>query len=107
MKNKSDEELKKETLNVLGLSEVSNSEASFKAFVSTAGLQKVIQLLSKTVDGEGEFHAEVFDTLSENEKNTLLKTWMTQMDICELIRIQSEILTTRVQQMQKSDKVEV
>lgn len=65
---KSEEELKKKTLSMLGLSEEDDSEASFKASTKSLGLQKVLQQLPKLFDSEEEFYNLVLKTYKKKIK---------------------------------------
>jgi hypothetical protein len=67
MIHKSERELKKDTLNMLGLSIEDDSEDSFKMSTKNVGLQKVLQQLPKIFDAQDEF----FDTLLKTYKKKL------------------------------------
>lgn len=68
MKEKSEKELKKETLSRLGLSIEDDSEASLEASSKTAGLQKVLKQLPKIFDSDEEFYDNVLKTYKKNLK---------------------------------------
>lgn len=68
MKEKSEKDLKKETLTMLGLSTEDDSEASFEASSKTAGLQKVLKQLPKIFEHDEQFYKSVLKTYKKELK---------------------------------------
>lgn len=68
----SDKELKKKTLDMLGLSVEDDSEASFKASTKSMGLQKVLQQLPKIFDSDQDFYNSVLKTYKKKLKEAIV-----------------------------------
>ncbi|XP_014220188.1 telomere-associated protein RIF1 [Trichogramma pretiosum] len=85
MVEKPEKELKKETLNILGLNVTDDSEASFKASTKTVGLHKVLQQLPMIFDSDEEFYDTVLKTYKKNLKPANLLNVMKPTELKEAL----------------------
>lgn len=85
MNEKSEKQLKKETLSILGLSEEDDSEASFKASSRSAGLQKVLQQLPVIFESDDKFIDIVLKTYKKKLKPTDVMNIMSDHELKKAI----------------------